>query len=162
MNWLLRQFKSEDNDPLFVRIVWPSRVQDVVCRLSELRADPKAIVGDAPQPPKSFEVFLLSDDGRRFSGRQTFIEEIERAVPRFYETVGQHLKRWVPKPPKPVAKKEAEAVAEGAAVKREKEERPAEHVSPAEQPGPMPGNIHSSPLDIPPFLRRFVTGKDGS
>jgi hypothetical protein len=162
VNWLLRQFKSDQDDPLFVRIAWPSRAQDVVCRLSELRSEPKAIVGDAPQPPKSFEVFLLSDEGRRFSGRQTFIEEIERAVPRFYDTVGQHLQRWVPKPPKPVAKKEAEAVAEGTAVKREKEERPAEHASPAEQPGPRPGNIHSSPLDIPPFLRRFVTGKDGS
>jgi hypothetical protein len=162
VNWLLRQFKSEQDDRLFVRIVWPSRAQDSVCRLSELRKDPKAIVGDAPQPPKSFEVFLLSDDGRRFSGRQTFIEEIERAVPHFYDTVGQHLERWVPKPPKPVAKKEAEAVAEGAAAKREKEERPAEQISPAEQPGPRPGNIHSSPLDIPPFLRRFVTGKDGN
>jgi hypothetical protein len=162
VNWLLRQFKSEPDDPLFVRIVWPSRAQDVVCRLSELRIDPKAIVGDAPQPPKSFEVFLLSDDGRRFSGRQTFIEEIERAVPHFYDAVGQHLERWVPKPPKPVAKKgEQEAVAEVVAVKKEKEERPAEHIPPAEQSGPRPGNIHSSPLDIPPFLRRFVTGTDG-
>jgi hypothetical protein len=162
VNWLLRQFKSDQDDPLFVRITWPSRAQDVVCRLSELRADPKAIVGEASMPPKSFEVFLLSDNGRRFSGRQTFIEEIERAVPRFYDTVGQHLQRWVPKPPKPVAKKEAKAVAEDAVVKREKDGRLAEHVSPAEQPEPRPGNIHSSPLDIPPFLRRFVTGKDGS
>ena len=163
VNWLLRQFESDQDDPLFVRITWPSRAQDVVCRLSELRADPKSIVGDAPMPPKSFEVFLLSDNGKRFSGRQTFIEEIERAVPRFYDTVGQHLERWVPKPPKPVAKKEAEAVAKVAAVKREKEERPAEHVSSVEQPRPRPrpGNIHSSPLDIPPFLRRFVTGRDG-
>jgi hypothetical protein len=160
-NWLLRQFKSDQDDPLFVRIVWPSRAQDTVCRLSELREAPKAIVGDAPQPPKSFEVFLLSDDGRRFSGRQTFIEEVERAVPKFYDTVGQHLEQWVPRPPKPVAQKvEEDGAPQVAAVAGRQEERPVATPSSTAPPGPRPGNVHSSPLDIPPFLRRFVTAKD--
>jgi len=63
VNWLLRQFKSDENDPLFVRIVWPSRAQDTVCRLSELRENPKAIVGDASQPPKSFEATSVRSKG---------------------------------------------------------------------------------------------------
>ncbi len=87
---------------MFVRIVWPSRAQDTICNLTDLRDDPGAIVGKASLPPRSFEVFLLSDDGRRFAGRKTFIEELEHIVPEFYDQIGQYLERWLPRSPKPV------------------------------------------------------------
>lgn len=151
INWLLRQLKSAEDDQLFVRIVWPSRAQDTICQLAELRDDPKAIIANAPLPPKSFEVFLLSDDARRFSGRKTFIEEIEHAVPHFYDNVGQSLERWVPKPPKPVS-------SEGTIGEKEVVKPSEEHSMPAPHPtrqGPNSGNQHSHLLEIPPFLRRL-------
>lgn len=153
VNWLLRQLKAANDDQLFVRIIWPSRAKDSVCRLSELRENPKSALGDTTHPPKGFEVFLLSDDGRRFAGRKTFIEEVEKAVPDFYDNVGQSLERWVPRPPKPIAKEPPAGEVEAP--------RPVEHrvieqpVSP-ERTGPAPGNQHSVLLEIPDFLRRIT------
>jgi hypothetical protein len=155
VNWLLRQLKSANDEHAFVRIDWSSRAHDTVCRLSELRDDAKAIVGDAAQPPKKFEVFLLSDDGRRFAGRKTFIGELERVVPSFYDQIGQHLERWVPKPPKPIAKT---GDVSDVAVVEEHETAPA----PAERSGLTPGNLHSTLIDIPPFMKRMITGKGSS
>ena len=154
VNWLLRQLKSANDDHLFVRIRWPSRSQDTVCRLADLRDDPKSIVSNAALPPRSFEVFYLSDDARRFSGRKTFIEEIEQVVPCFYDTVGQNLKRWVAKPPKPVS---TEKVGSEAQPAKEIEARPTGSDAPVERSRLTPGNRHSALIDIPHFLRRAIT-----
>jgi len=159
VNWLLRQLKSADGEHVLVRIVWPSRAPDTICRLAELRDDPKAIVGNATQAPKSFEVFLLSGDGRRFSGRKTFIDEVEHLVPLFYDQIGQNLERWLPKPPKPVAK--TEVTGEGAAP-QEKEQ--AESAEPGQSVSPnkiTPGNLHSDLIEIPPFMKKTIAG-DGT
>ena len=157
VNWLLRHLKSADDDKLFVRIIWPSRARDTVCRLAELRDDPKAVVGSAPLPPRGFEVFLLCDDARRFSGRKTFIEEVERAVPHFYDSVGQNLERWVPKPPKPVPSDAESRKADGAKLGEEKAVSPAK---PTEGPGLTSGNQHSVLIEMPEFLRRTKTTGD--
>lgn len=151
VNWLLRQLKSADDDRFFVRIVWPSRAKDTVCRLTELRENPKEIVAHSLQPPKSFEVFLLSDDARRFSGRKTFIEEIERVVPYFYDKVGQRLEKWVPKPPKPVAQDVSTDQIEPA-QKDGKQLRPSGSLT--EKPEMPSGNKHAFLVEIPAFLRR--------
>ena len=37
----------------------------------------------------------------KFSGAKTFIEQLEATLPHYYEEVGQHLRAWVPPPPKP-------------------------------------------------------------
>src|SRR5690606_28093368 len=42
---------------------------------------------------------MVRDIAGRFSGNKTFIEELERLVPEFYENVGQHLQPFRPKPP---------------------------------------------------------------
>lgn len=42
---------------------------------------------------------MVRDASRRFSGAKTFVEEVESTVPRFYEQVGQRLKRWQPAAP---------------------------------------------------------------
>ena len=153
-NWLLRQLKSANDDRPFVGIRWPSRCHDTVCRLTELRDDPKSIVSHAARPPRSFEVFYLSQDARRFSGRKTFIEEIERLVRCFYDTVGQNLKRWVAKPPKPVS---TDKVDSEARLAKENEARPTRSDAPGERSRPTPGNRHSALIDIRHFLRRAIT-----
>lgn len=151
VNWLLRQLKNAEGDRLFVRISWPSRARDTICPLTTLRDDPAAVLGSAPQPPKAFEVFLLSDDGRRFAGRKTFIEELERIVPEFYDHIGQHLERWVPRPPKPVKADESDRTSrpdtEASA------EQPAQPAA-ADQSGLQPGNLHTALVEMPSFLRR--------
>jgi hypothetical protein len=152
VNWLLRQLKEAEGDRLFVRIVWPSRAQDTICRLTDLRNDPGVIVGNAALPPKSFEVFLLSDDGRRFAGRKTFIEELERIVPEFYDHIGQHLERWVPRPPKPVKDDESDQTSR--TDTEVATERSAESTPPIDRSGLRPGNLHTALVEIPSFLRR--------
>ena len=57
VDWLPRQSKSANDDHVLVGIRWPSRCHDTVCRLTELRDDPKSIVRHAARPPGSFEVF---------------------------------------------------------------------------------------------------------
>lgn len=157
VNWLLRQLKSADDSRLFVRIVWPSRAPDTVCRLAELRDNADLVLSGAALPPKSFEVFLLNDDGRRFAGRKTFIEDLERAVPDFYENVGQNLERWVPKPPKPVSTEKVTAEAkETAQATLEKDQ-----VHPTIEPSRLSaGNQHSALLEIPRFLCRKASDEE--
>ena len=45
----------------------------------------------ADMVPTGFEVIMIKDAGGRFPGRRTFIEDLEKLVPDFYDTVGQHL-----------------------------------------------------------------------
>ena len=42
---------------------------------------------------------MITDLAGRFSGRRTFIEDLEKVIPEFYDKVGQHLRRWTPGPP---------------------------------------------------------------
>lgn len=154
LNWLLRQLKETDPDNVFVRVIWPSRAQDTVCRLAEIREDISKVVDDNPHAPRAFEVFYVTNEPRRFAGRRTFVQELESAVPIFYGRVGQHLQAWRPKPPKPV-----EAVDESESSSTEqKTEAPDESAVPshdAEDSRPPPsGNLHTALLEIPPFLKR--------
>jgi len=64
--------------------------------------------------PIGFEVVMIRDIAGRFSGRRTFIEDLEKLVPEFYEEVGQHLRPWTPPPPSiakedPIHETESEA-----------------------------------------------------
>jgi hypothetical protein len=69
--------------------------------LQDLHEDPARIEeGKGKLKVLGFEVVWLADLGRRFEQRKTFIDELERAVPAFYETVGQHLRPWQPPAPK--------------------------------------------------------------
>lgn len=106
INWLLKMLK-EDDPRLFVRASWPSRAPDTQALLSFLKEDPDCLKGDNPSlVPTAFEVLLIEDLGGRFSGTRTFIEDVERIVPEFYQLVGQHLREWRPAPPRPIAVKE--------------------------------------------------------
>jgi len=107
VNWLLRQLpkpevSSHSYDTVFIRATRPGRSSETVKSVAELQEDPTQIDDgiNSVSPPTSFEIWMASDDGRKFLGNQTFIQELERLVPEFYETVGQHLKAWIPKAPK--------------------------------------------------------------
>ena len=49
--------------------------------------------------PTSFEVIMIRDLAGRFSGRRTFVEDLEDLIPEFYDRIGQNLRPWAPPPP---------------------------------------------------------------
>lgn len=155
INWLVRQLSKVQRTDIFVRVIWPTRAQDLVCRLLDLRADVKTCIQGQNQIPRAFEVFLVSGDSRRFSGRNKFIEQLEHAVPAFYDEVGQHLERWRAKAPKPIEPTKEEVVASSHdAAPAPVEEEPKKNNEPANLPTTQ-GNRHTDLLEIPSFLRRI-------
>lgn len=102
VNWLIRMLK-EDDARLIIRAHWPGRRPTTQKELSVLMAAPETLQDEgADTVPHAFEVLLVANLGKRFAGRKTFIEDIERLVPEFYNLVGQHLRAWQPPPPKPI------------------------------------------------------------
>ena len=99
VNWLVRQLRQEDSDDVIVSAFWPGRAGATHASLSEIKTDPKCIERDrAGAAPTSFEVTMFKDLAGRFTGRRTFIEDLEKLVPEFYERIGQNLRRWKPSP----------------------------------------------------------------
>lgn len=153
VNWLLRQLKQVQGDKIFVRVIWPSRSHSLVCALDDLRNDADSYLQGYDQTPRAFEVFSVKDDGRRFAGRKTFIEDIEQEVPTFYDQIGQHLEQWRPKPPKPIKNdhpKDGE-VEDQAEPEILNAPVTSEIIT---KPQVMPGNRHTDLLEIPEFLLR--------
>jgi len=141
VNWLLRQIKEVDQTGVSIGVIWASRASTVVISLDELREHPETI-GNAADGPgvRAFEVILTSNSARRFTGRRTFIDEIEFIAPSFYEKIGQHLQTWKALPPKP---KHSIVNEKEASIDTEK----ATEVAQA-------GNVHHDLLEIPEFLKR--------
>ncbi len=107
VNWLLKML-PDDDARLLVRAHWPGRSSPTSKDVASLRVNPTAIQGDNPDTvPHSFEILLVENLGKRFGGRQTFIEDLERIVPTFYDLVGANLKSWQAPPPKPVKSRNA-------------------------------------------------------
>jgi len=68
--------------------------------LAEVLADPKELESNVSgTAPTKFEILMIRDAGGRFPGRRTFIEDLEKLVPEFYDRVGQRLRPWTPPPP---------------------------------------------------------------
>lgn len=144
VRWLLRQLKDVREDGVTIHAIWPSRAPDTVVTLDALREDEKsldAIYGGTA--PRAFEIVLSADSGRRFTGRKTFIEDVESVVPRFYDKIGKHLKTWQPPTPQPTISIVEDVVSD--------EIRP---VSLASKNTTL-GNDYSELLDIPHFLNRL-------
>ncbi|WP_172982808.1 hypothetical protein, partial [Roseovarius bejariae] len=107
VNWLLRMLKEED-DRIIIRAHWPGRAPATQESLSVLRENPDSLqTENKDAAPHAFEVLLVESLGKRFAGRRTFIEDIERIVPDFYDLVGQHLRAWRAPPPRPVKSRPA-------------------------------------------------------
>ena len=96
----LRQLSGIDVDDVIIRARWPGKGLPTQAKLSEIQADTKSLESGRPGAiPLSFEVIMIRDIAGRFSGRQTFIEELEKLIPEFYERIGQRLRSWSPPPP---------------------------------------------------------------
>ena len=99
--WLLRQLRESKASDIIVKALWPGKSAPTQSRLEDLRNNPKLLEdGKADLRQHSFQILVVRDLAGKFSGRRTFIEALETIVPEFYEQVGQHLRAWVPRPPK--------------------------------------------------------------
>ena len=104
INWLRRQLREVEDGNIQVRAFWPGRAVSTQASLAEVKADPSCLENDRRgMAPTGFEVVMIKDVAGRFSGRRTFIEDLEKLVPEFYEEIGQRLRPWTPPPP-PIAK----------------------------------------------------------
>lgn len=99
-NWLLRQLKETPSEDILINALWPGRSPPTQAALSSLREDPKLIEVGKQGAQSGFEVIMIRDLAGKFGGRRTFIEMLESMVLAFYEKIGQHLRVWVPPPPK--------------------------------------------------------------
>ena len=102
VNWLLRQLRhTNKTDDIIIIANWPNRKITSEAALEDIRENPDLLSPPVPGlAPRSFCIKLISDIAVKFSGRRTFIEAVEKCVPHFYREVGQHLRAWVPPPPK--------------------------------------------------------------
>ena len=101
ISWLVRQLAAATSDNILIKARWPGRAQDTQCKLSEVRANPACLeAGNESLVPHTFEVTMFRDLTAKFAGAKTFIEGLEAFVPQYYEEIGQHLRAWVPPPPK--------------------------------------------------------------
>jgi len=145
INWLLRQIKEVDPTGVSIGIIWASRASTTVVSLDELREHPENYGGDRPGV-RAFEVILTSNSARRFMGRRTFIEDIEKITPIYYEKIGQHLQSWKALPPKPkysITNEKDASIEIGKVVE----------VAQA-------GNVHHDLLEIPEFLKKLRVSFD--
>ena len=106
INWLVRQLKTLDSEDILIRTYWAGRSGQTQASLSDVFDNPKCLEeGIQGSLPSRFEVLMVRDLAGRFSGRQTFIDDVEAAVPEYYDRVGQHLRAWTPPPP-PIEKRD--------------------------------------------------------
>jgi hypothetical protein len=101
VNWLTRQFKGRHVDRLSVIAHWPGRTPTTMAPMAALFESPALLVPEGSSAmPSYLEVVSISDIGARFKGAKTFVEDVREAFPSFYHDAGQHIKAWLPKPPK--------------------------------------------------------------
>jgi hypothetical protein len=108
VNWLVRQLKNAPGQLCIEPSTAFQRGRGQARTLDEARKDPRSLVEDPTHELRSFTVSLSCNTGpARGQGRGSFVDSVLTAVDKFYSEVVQHIKPWVPAPPKV---KEAEAV----------------------------------------------------
>lgn len=101
INWLLRQIPEPMLDELHIKIYWPSTSPDTQFLASALKENPDCIQeGKGKMVLIGYDIIMAHDLGARFAQRKTIIQELEKNVPHFYQSVGQHLKAWQSPAPK--------------------------------------------------------------
>jgi len=112
INWLLKQLTNSNPSDVWVEMQFPGKVPPVRVTLVQLRAEEGLNQETFPSSlPTAFKVMMVKDIAGKFSGSRTFIEELEKFVPEFYENVGQLLESFRPKPPQLKAEKAESASA---------------------------------------------------
>jgi len=95
VNWLLRQLKDVDGDSIQIITNWPKRAAPTISTLADARENPDIHTHSARDLlPTSFVVMQLMSDGRKFTGRKTFIESLELLVSDFYTSVAEVVVPW--------------------------------------------------------------------
>lgn len=120
VNWLVRQLKESKGEELQIRAIRSGKAHNNMKPVAVLRENPQSLEISNPDiVPTAFEVVLTRDLAGRFAMSQKFIEELEAAVPAFYDAAMQYLKAWQAPPPKPVAQKAEDASQENDRLKEE-------------------------------------------
>ena len=100
INWLTRQLKDINHDDIRLKALWPKSAKPTQKPLSECLNDPKVLLPENTNYlPVAFEVIKVLDLAGKYKGQKTFVDKVTAAVPDYYENVGQHLTKFVPKPP---------------------------------------------------------------
>ena len=100
INWLLRQLKDKELDDLSIRAYWPRRIGTTIESIAAVRENPSILIPEGSNVmPTSLEVCRVIDLGVRFKGARTFVEDVSRVIPSFYQDAGQQLSNWVAKAP---------------------------------------------------------------
>jgi len=101
VNWLTRQISKIDPKGMYIKALRAGRAEDTQSPLAEVFKDPDVLSSDSTSVvPNAFEIFYMVDLAGRFSGNKVFIDELEQAVPYFYEQAGQRLRAWIASPPR--------------------------------------------------------------
>lgn len=102
INWATRQVpKLADATDTLLRVHWGGRVADTVGTMFDVSRDPKSVAPDERKAlPIGVEIQRVIDLAARFKGPNTFVEDMRRELPRFYQEVVQNVTNWVPKPPR--------------------------------------------------------------
>jgi hypothetical protein len=109
INWLLKQLAKSNPSDVWIEMQFPGKTPPVRATLLQLRAEDGLNQDAIPASlPTAFKVMMVRDIAGKFSGNRTFIEELEKFVPEFYENVGQLLEPFRPKPPQLKAEKAAD------------------------------------------------------
>lgn len=107
INWLTRQLAKANPEGIHIKALRPGRAEETQEPLSKVLEDADVLESNNTDVvPSTFEVSYVVDLAGRFAGNKKFIEELEKAVPTFYEQVGERLRAWVPPPPKLQKKKD--------------------------------------------------------
>ena len=135
INWLVRQLRKTDPSDVLVRTYWHGRSGQTQATLSDVLENPKCLEqGIQGSLPSRFEVVMVRDLAGRFSGARTFIDDVEAAVPEYYDRVGQHVRAWTPPPP-PIEKRDSIGQSMDASPKEAAEHAPTQPEANASRPG---------------------------
>ncbi len=116
INWFIRQIGNIKSNGMYIKAMRSGRAEDTQAPLAEILENPDVLSSDSTSmAPNAFEFFYMVDLAGRFSGNKVLIDELEQAVPYFYEQAGQRVRAWVASPPKikhtdPAASEEVEEV----------------------------------------------------
>jgi hypothetical protein len=101
VNWLVRQLKEAPDNTRIEAFVMHSRGDGTAGLLRQVRVDPGTLISDPTKELRAFRVAMSAPAGaKRGTGRGAFIDSVVAAIDDFYEQVIQHLKPWMPAPPR--------------------------------------------------------------
>jgi len=98
INWLTRQILGLKDENLDIRANWPRGITEMK-KLKEALENPTSLVPIGIKSlPRTLDVVEVIDLAGKFGSSKLFVEATTKAILKYYENVGQNLRKWVPKP----------------------------------------------------------------